>query len=160
MSLLNDAHQFFLTLIIKHRVDFVLIGGYAVILHGGDRTTSDIDLLIEPTKENGQKLLNAFKEGNFEAGNIELYEFENPLFLSFGFEPEAIDIMTFTKGITYNEASKNATLINIDGHQIKLVDVRDLIKIKESLQREGSKGLLDKYDAERLKEIINQKNNL
>lgn len=159
MSILNEAHQTFLRLIIKHEVDFVLIGGYAVILHGGDRTTSDIDLLIKPTKENGQKILNAFKEGNFDMGTIELEEFETELFLSFGFEPEAIDIMTFTKGITYDEVDKNASLIEIDGCRIKMIDIRDLIKNKESLDRKGSKGLLDNYDAERLREILQLRNN-
>lgn len=134
-----------------------LIGGYAVILHDGDRTTSDIDLLIKPTKENGQKVLNAFKEGNFDTGIIELEEFETELFLSFGFEPEAIDIMTFTKGISYDEADNNASLIDIDGFRIKIIDIRDLIKNKESLNRGGSRGLLDKYDAARLKEILQKR---
>ncbi len=160
MSILNEAHQKFLKLIIKHKVEFVLIGGYAVILHGGDRTTSDIDLLVKPTKENGQNLLNAFKEGNFDAADIELNEFETELFLSFGFEPEAIDIMTFTKGINYEEVDVNANLINIDGFIIKMIDIRDLIKNKESLNRSGSKGLLDSYDAARLKEILQNRKNL
>ena len=39
---------------------YVLIGGFAVILHGGERTTKDIDLLVDPDPENVERLKRAF----------------------------------------------------------------------------------------------------
>ena len=70
MSIFNEVHQNFLRLLIKNKVEFILIGGYAVILHGGNRTTSDIDLLIKPTKENGQKVIETFNEAGLEIEDI------------------------------------------------------------------------------------------
>jgi hypothetical protein len=157
MSIFNEVHKRFLSLLIKNEVEFLLLGGYAVILHGGNRTTSDIDLLIKPTKENGEKVLKTFAESGLEIEDISPEDFETEMFLSFGFEPEAVDLMTFTKGITFDQAYSNAAFITIDSQTFKLIDIRDLIKNKESLNREGKKALLDKYDTEELKEIIKNK---
>lgn len=157
MSIFNEAHRAFLAGIIKHKVDFVLVGGYAVILHGGNRTTSDIDLLIRPTEENGQRLIDTFIELGLEAEGITAHDFKEEIFLSFGFEPEAVDIMTFTKGITFEEALANSKEMEVDGYVLRLIDIRDLIKNKESLQRQGSKAILDRYDIEEMKRILKEK---
>lgn len=157
MSIFNEAHRAFLAAIIKNRVDFILLGGYAVILHGGNRTTSDIDLLIRPTKENGQRLINTFIELGLEVEDISSNDFEQEIYLSFGFEPEAVDVMTFTKGITFEEAYKNSKELEVDGNILKLIDIRDLIKNKENLHREGNKAILDKYDVAELTRIMNEK---
>ena len=157
MSIFSAPHVKFLSVLIKNKVEFVLLGGYAVILHGGNRTTSDIDLLIKPSKENGLKLINAFIEHGLEVEDLKPEDFEKELFLSFGFEPEAVDIMTFTKGITFDEVYANAKEIMVDSQPIKLIDIRDLIKNKESLHRDGSKGLLDQYDVMELKKLFYNK---
>ena len=65
--------------------------------------------------------------------------------------------MTFAKRITFEQAYDNASYTTIEGQSFKLIDIRDLILNKESLNREGKKALLDKYDAEELKEILKRK---
>ena len=157
MSIFNEAHRAFLAAVIKNKVEFVLVGGYAVILHGGNRTTSDIDLLIRPSKENGQKLLDTFMELGLETEDISPSDFEEELYLSFGFEPEAVDVMTFTKGITFEEAYLNSKELKVDGYLLKLIDIRDLIRNKENLGRQGSKAILDQYDVAELTRIMNEK---
>ncbi|MBC7388951.1 MAG: hypothetical protein H7329_07070 [Opitutaceae bacterium] len=159
MSLFNPAHKTFLLALIKNNVVFLLIGGYAVILHGADRTTSDIDLLIRPSKENGTKVIKTFIDNGLDPGDLIPEEFEQELFLSFGFEPKAIDITTFTKGITFEEAFLNSSNIDFDGVVLKIIDIRDLIKNKLSLRRTGNKALLDKYDAAELQRILNEREN-
>ncbi len=154
MSIFSAAHLKFLSILIQHRVDFILLGGYAAILHGANRTTSDIDLLIKPSKENGQKVIDSFVAHNLEADDLHPEDFEKELFLSFGFEPDAVDIMTFTKGITFDEVFANAKEINIEGHFLKMIDIRDLIRNKEHLHRTGNKALLDQYDIQELKRIL------
>jgi hypothetical protein len=45
----------------KHDVEFMIVGGYAVIFHGYARTTADLDLFVNPTNSNKEKLIKAFK---------------------------------------------------------------------------------------------------
>ena len=159
MSLFNQAHRVFLQALIKNKVDFLLIGGYAAIIHGANRTTSDIDLLIKPDLENGKKVLKAFVDTGLDAGELMPEDFQQELFLSFGFEPDAVDIMTFTKGITFDEAFANAVNVDFDGLIFKMIDIRDLIKNKLSLERTGNKSFLNKYDAAELQRILTEREN-
>ena len=57
MNIFIETHQNLLICLIKHKVNFILIGGYAVIYHGYKRSTGDMDLWIEPNNENKLKLL-------------------------------------------------------------------------------------------------------
>ena len=52
----------FLELLEKHKVEFLLVGGYAVILHGYIRSTGDMDLWIERTNDNYQKITKVYFE--------------------------------------------------------------------------------------------------
>jgi hypothetical protein len=62
MNIFNDFHQRFIFELLKHEVDFIVIGGLSVVFHGYIRTTGDMDLWIRPTNENKQKLLPVIAE--------------------------------------------------------------------------------------------------
>lgn len=66
MNILLEEHQEIIKVLLKHHVDFILIGGLAVIYHGYGRTTGDMDLWIKPTNENKHKLLNALSEAGYD----------------------------------------------------------------------------------------------
>ena len=150
----SKEHIRFLKALLKFNVKFLIIGGHASIYYGVRRTTSDLDILIEPTQANGKKLLGAFSDLKLEVPEITPSEFEKNLVLAFGFEPDAIDIINYTPGIDIDAVFKNCVSVNFSGIQVPMIDIRDLIKNKEALQREGEKALMDKYDAEVLKKII------
>ena len=57
MSIFFEEHQRILALLIKHQVEFLLIGGYAVIFHGYSRTTGDMDIWLAPNNKNKQRLI-------------------------------------------------------------------------------------------------------
>jgi hypothetical protein len=132
----------------------MLIGGHAAIYYGVNRNTGDIDILIEPTRENGERLLDALKKMELEIPEIKPNEFEGNLVLSFGFEPDAVDILNKTPGVEFNEAFQDANIVDFSGLKIPIINIKDLIRNKELLQRDGEKSLLDKYDAEVLKKIL------
>ena len=77
--------------------------------------------------------------------------------LTFGLEPEAVDILNFAPGIEFRSAYENAVEETFSGLKIRIIDIHDLIKNKEHLQRKGEKSLLDKYDVEVLKKILKRK---
>jgi hypothetical protein len=134
----------------------MIIGGQAAIYHGVRRNTGDLELLVEPTKENGLKLLSAFEELKLII-DLKPEEFEQQLFLGLGFEPDAVDILTMTPGIDFNLAWQHAAILEDSDTLIRIISLDDLIKNKESMSRSGEKELLDKYDAAVLKKIKQQK---
>lgn len=56
MEILLEEFKKMLMMLNKHKVNFMLIGGYAVIYHGFERSTSDMDIWLEPSNENRRKL--------------------------------------------------------------------------------------------------------
>ena len=89
-----------------------------------------------------------------EIPEMQPHEFESKLVLYFGFEPDAVDIINYTPGIEFDEVFRNSHEVEFDGLKVKMIDIRDLLKNKQALKREGEKSYLDKFDAEVLKRII------
>lgn len=94
---------------------------------------------------------------DLEVPKIDLREFESNLVLSFGLEPDAVDIINYTPGISFDEVFRNGIEIDVERIRVKMMDIRDLLKNKEALNRSGEKSYLDKYDIEVLKRIIARK---
>ncbi|HRX01256.1 MAG TPA: hypothetical protein P5280_17315, partial [Cyclobacteriaceae bacterium] len=68
--------------------------------------------------------------------------------MSFGLEPDAVDIINYAPGVTFNQVFENSINVDVEGISIKMMDIRDLLKNKEALNRGGEKSHLDKYDIE------------
>ena len=129
----------------------------AAIYYGVNRNTGDLDVLIEATTENGHKLIKALKSLHLELPEIIDDEWKSNLVLSFGLEPNAIDILNYSPGLNFSEIYQNAKQINQEGIEIPIIDIRDLLRNKEALNRSGEKSHLDKYDIEVLKRIIEKR---
>ena len=131
---------------------------HAAIYYGVKRNTGNLDILIEPTKENGAKLIDALKENELEIPEIKPEEFEQKLVLAFGLEPDAVDILNYTPGLDFETTFRNSIEVDFSGLKVRMIDIRDLITNKEHLNREGEKSYLDKYDVEVLKKILQKRN--
>ena len=157
MSLYSKEHLRFLKSLIKHKVKFLLIGGHAAIYYGVNRNTGDLDVLIEPSIENGEKLIKALKDIKLEIPEIEPEEFERNLVLTFGLEPDAVDVLNYTPGLEFKTTYDNSIEVDFSGLKLQMIDIRDLIRNKESLNRPNEKSYLDKYDAEVLRKILQKR---
>lgn len=153
MNPFSPYHLAFIRALIQHNVRFLITGGKAAIYYGVRRNTGDLDILLEPSADNGKNVLRAFTYLGLSFDNLKPEEFEQPLFLSVGFEPDAVDLLTITPGIDFTEAYKRAEELKIDDLKVNLISIDDLILNKSSLRREGEKRLLDEYDVEVLKRL-------
>ena len=61
-NIFNPDFSNFLELLNQNEVDYLLVGGYAVIIHGYTRSTGDMDLLVDKSKENYLKLSKTYKD--------------------------------------------------------------------------------------------------
>lgn len=154
MAFFSKVHERLLRKFIFHGVDFVLIGGHAAVFYGVRRTTADIDILVRPTFENGTRILSAFRDLGLETEDIVAADFTKEQVFTFGMEPDAVDILTFSRGVTLETIFSNATTARIDDLSVSIIDIKDLLKNKESLNRSGEKNLVDKQDILALRRIL------
>lgn len=109
-DLFNQDFRDFLKALNEQNAEYILVGGMAVILHGYVRTTGDMDVWVNRTKENYKKIVKAFD--NF---GMPLFDMTESNFLSdsydvwsFGVSPVKIELMTAVKGLDFEEAFKIA----------------------------------------------------
>jgi hypothetical protein len=132
-----------------HRVEFLLVGGQAVIAHGYPRLTKDMDLWVCPTVENGRKVLAALTKFGTPIDELRAEQFEDPrTLLMLGLEPFRIDILTDIPGVTFSEAWARHIEVTLDGVVVPVIGKADLIKNKRAVGR-----LQDLADAEELEKI-------
>lgn len=137
-------------LFVARSVDYLIVGGQAVVAHGYPRLTKDLDLLVRPTEANGSRVLAALEDfGMSPSPDIEPGRFTDPaLMLVLGLEPFSIDILTSIPGIEFDDAWSRRTSVTLDGHPLPLISKPDLIASKRALGR-----LQDLADAEALEAI-------
>lgn len=153
----SRAHDRVLRKFIYCEVDFILIGGHAAIYHGVQRTTSDLDILIRPTVQNGQRILEACTLLDLEIEGLTPEDFTIPQFFNFGMKPGAVDILNFIVGLSIDQVFDNAQEVRIEELWLKVIDIRDLLSNKESIRRTTEKNLVDQQDIVALKRIIDWK---
>jgi len=156
VNILFEEHQEIIKLLLKHKIDFLLIGGYAVIFHGYRRTTGDMDLWLRPTNENKSRLVTALKKAGFEQDDLEKLnslDFRQHLVFSIGTEPEKIDFITRINQVSFEEADKDKIISNFEGLQVPVINLRELILSKINTGRKK-----DEADVEELQKILSYKN--
>lgn len=137
-NIFNEDFQDFLRALNECNVQYILVGGYSVILHGYARTTGDMDLWVNKTDENYKALVNAFKKFGMPVFDMTEYNFlNNPALdvFTFGRPPVSIDIITNLKGLDFEEALGNAADHVVDQVTIRLIHYRDLITAKKAAGR-------------------------
>jgi hypothetical protein len=132
----------FISLLARHRVRYVIVGGEAVIYHGFVRYTGDIDFFYERTKANAARMYRALRD--FWGGAIpgltnrrELLEL-NRAFL-FGAPPHRIDILNSISGVSFREAWRGRIVerISLQDSEVEIafLGLEELIKNKKCIGR-------------------------
>jgi hypothetical protein len=137
-NIFNDDFREFIAALNNQNVEYILVGGYAVILHGYRRTTGDMDIWVNTTKENYKKLIEACL--SFGLPIVDLTE-ENFLLneeievFTFGRSPVSIDIMKKVKGCNFSEAYAKSIIYLEDNLAIRFIHYSNLIEAKKASGR-------------------------
>jgi hypothetical protein len=136
-SILNQDFKEFIEALNKSEVEYILVGGYSVIIHGYNRTTGDLDVWIKPTKKNYSKLKNAFSmfgmsvfdmtEESFLSNDLDVFTFGRP--------PVSIDILTSVKGIDFDETFDTSIITVIENVRVRVIHLNQLRKAKHAANR-------------------------
>ncbi len=121
----------FVKLCNLHKVKYLVIGGYAVSIHGYPRSTKDLDVLIQLSEENAEKMKNVIDDFGFASLKLKKEDFLKPDFVTqLGHEPIRIDILNAIDGLDYEEAWKNRKMVSYEGEPIPFIGYNELLKIK------------------------------
>ncbi len=118
----------------SRKVKYLVIGGYAVIVHSQPRATKDLDLLISPDAENAQAVYASLAEFGAPLEGLTPADFmESGSFFRMGKPPLMVDILPGVKGVDFDSAWEKRTEIEIDpssGLRVSVISSGDLIQSK------------------------------
>ncbi len=135
MELNTDWKELF-ELFIENNVEFLLVGAVAMSYHGMPRSTGDIDIWVNRSAENAERVLRALK--SFGVGSLQLTkeDFVKPdHVIQIGFPPRRVDLLTFLSGLEFEEVWKRRVSMQIEGLTIPVLCLNDLIINKQATGR-------------------------
>lgn len=145
--MLNQDYKEMLSLLLENDVEFLLVGAYAMAAHGFPRATGDMDIFVNPSHENASRVYETLRAFGAPTEDISAEDFAVPgTIFQIGVIPRRIDIITHIDGVSFDEASKEKNVIQIDGLAVPVLSKECLIKNKEATGRAK-----DKVDADFLK---------
>jgi hypothetical protein len=126
----------FLRLLSSHGVEYLLVGGYAVGLHGYPRTTGDMDVWVNPSAENASKLVNALVDFGYAASHLSPTPFTNPAkIVRLGVPPVCIDLIMSISGADFASSYARRKLDESAGVPVSLISLDDLKANKRAAGR-------------------------
>jgi hypothetical protein len=147
--ILNRHFREFIGLLEKHKVEYLIVGGYAVGLHGFPRYTGDLDVFVAISPANAGGLLKAFADFGFSDLGLQEADFlEKDMIVEIGREPAKIQVLTGIDGVGFDACYRRRISFEDDGLSIPFISFDDLIANKAASPRPK-----DKIDVEELRRI-------
>ncbi|HSI76680.1 MAG TPA: nucleotidyl transferase AbiEii/AbiGii toxin family protein [Lunatimonas sp.] len=143
----------------RYNVEYLLIGGFAMGAYGHVRSTGDLDIFIHATKENAQRVLKACIDFGIDKEDLKEEMFLVEKMIGIGMPPLRIEILKKLDIVDFNYAYQRAEIKSVDGLQIKVVSLDDLILLKEAAVkgRDKERDREDLTFLKQYKEALNSK---
>ena len=144
--MLNPDFKEFIGSLNDNQVRYLVVGGYAVALHGYPRYTNDLDIWIEMSSENARKMVKALEQFGFASLGLKEHNFQvEDQIIQLGYAPNRIDILNSLPGVEFNECFDARLEVEIDEVRVNFIDLENLRKNKRISGR-----LQDLADLEKL----------
>jgi hypothetical protein len=131
----KDVREF-IELCLSKKVEFLVVGGYAVAAHGAPRFTEDIDPFIQISEENSHRITDVLRDFGFSPTNISREDFLTPRqVIQFGRKPNRIDILTAIDGVSWEEAWASRTEVALGPLKCWVIGKDRLIQNKQASAR-------------------------
>jgi hypothetical protein len=148
--MLNEDYRDILHVLSEEKVKFILVGAYALAAHGYPRATMDIDIWVMPSPENADAVLRALSRFGAPLHNLTKEDLlKDGTIFQIGVAPRRIDIITTATGLQFETTYRNSIPINIEGIEVRIPSIDDLILNKRAIGR--TKDLADAEALESLK---------
>ncbi len=144
----NPDFREFVELLNVHKVRYLVVGGYAVALHGHPRYTKDLDIWVELKPENARAIIKALEQFGLGSLGLKAEDFlEADQIIQLGYPPSRIDLLTSLSGIRFEECYPLRVTTKLEGIDVNFIDLENLRKNKKAAGR-----LQDLADLENLED--------
>ena len=134
--MLNPDFKEFIRLLNDNDVRYLVVGGYAVALHGYPRYTKDIDIWVWLDEGNANRIIKVLEQFGFGSLKLEVQDFLVPnQIIQLGYPPARIDLITSLAGVSFEECYALRVLVPIDDIVVNFIDLENLKKNKEASGR-------------------------
>jgi len=138
--MLNEDYKEILQLLLKNKVKFLVVGAYAMGVHGYPRATGDLDIWVEPSLENSHAVYHSLLEFGAPSKDISEKTFsEEGIVFQIGIAPRRIDIITKITGVNFQTAYSEKEIVEVENLKAPFLSKKNLIENKESTGREKDK---------------------
>lgn len=126
---------------------YLVVGGYAVAIHGHPRYTRDIDVWVEPTEVNSERVIQTLDDFGFGSTEISAETFQKPdQIIQLGRPPLRINIMTEVSGLDFSSCYPRREVRSFEDVDVPFIAIADLIQNKKATGR--TKDLADAEELE------------
>lgn len=144
--MLNPDYHDMLSAFADAKVEYLLVGAYALAAHGHPRATGDMDLWVHSSSKNAERMLEALSMFGAPLSDVDQEDFQtSDTVFQIGVSPRRIDILTSIEGVEFEDAWPQRMDIEIDGLTVFVIGRKHLIENKRALGRSQ-----DLADIERL----------
>lgn len=134
--MLNPDFHDILSTFIEHRVEFLVVGGYAMAAHQLPRATKDLDLWVRPSAQNARRVLDALDRFGAPRHGLTEQDLEREgTIYQVGVPPNRVDVLTTVEGVDFQRAWSHRHDVEIDGLRIPVIGRHDLIVNKRTVGR-------------------------
>ncbi len=147
--MLNPDFKEFIQLLNEHDVRYLVVGGYAVALHGYPRYTKDIDIWVWLAPENAERIIAALTDFGFGTLGLQPEDFTTPdQIVQLGYPPARIDLLTSLSGVDFEECYASHLEVEMEETVVKFIDLDNLRKNKRATGRLQDLADLENLDSE------------
>lgn len=135
---LNPDFRDLLLAFVAERVEFLVVGAYALALHGAPRFTGDLDVFVRPSTENAERVWRALVRfgAPIQAAGVNAADFATPgIVYQIGLPPARVDVLTTISGVTFDEAWASRENTDLDGSVVSFIGRDALIRNKKAAGR-------------------------
>lgn len=134
--MLNIDYHDILSALSTAKVEYLLVGGYALATHGRPRATGNLDLWVKPETDNAERVMSALEAFGVPMKNLSPDDFSRKgTVVQIGSVPQRIDLMTTLEGVAFDYAWPRRVDVNLDGIRIPVLNREDLATNKRAVGR-------------------------
>lgn len=136
---MNEDYRDILAALVAQQARFLVVGAHALAVHGYPRATVDIDIWIEPSPENAERVWAALADFGAPLNDLDIRPRDltrADVVAQFGLPPNRIDIMTGVSGLGFEQAWSNRIEELVEGVRVPVIALADLVANKQASGRD------------------------
>jgi hypothetical protein len=146
-AMLTPDFKEFAELLNSNKVEYLIVGGYALAAYGHPRYTGDLDFWVGSAPDNADRVLEALDQFGFGSLGIKKEDLVEPnQVLQLGFPPARIDLLTSIDGVAFGDCYTRRMLVEVDGMQLAFIALNDFKINKRAVGRHQDFADLESLD--------------